>query len=193
MNIYIYQLEDRPGLYKIGQTHRDVDERIAEQVGHLPIKYKILFKERIDGVTDYDIMAELEKQGVNSTFRNEWYNCSYDTLIEAIETCKSKVSKSRYNKDKVEWYITVLILLSRTKVILKPQSFAISIILIPVNLLRNYIEYKKTYINKDKELTKIKDELLNSIMTLIEKKEMNLIVTFFVSIFIFLFVHYVLI
>ena len=64
MNIYIYQLEDRPDLYKIGQTHRDVDERIAEQVGHLPIKYKILFKERIDGVTDYDIMAELEKQGV---------------------------------------------------------------------------------------------------------------------------------
>ena len=193
MNIYIYQLEDRPDLYKIGQTHRDVDERIAEQVGHLPIKYKILFKEKIDGVTDYDIMAELEKQGVTSTFRNEWYNCSYETLIEAIETCKSKVSKSRVNKDKVEWYVTALILLSRTKVILKPQYFAISVLLIPVNLLKNYIEYKRTYINKDRELIKIKDELLNSIMILIKKKEMNLIVTFFLSILIFLFIHYVLI
>ena len=192
MNIYIYQLEDRPDLYKIGQTHRDVDERIAEQVGHLPIKYKILFKERIDGVTDYDIMSELENQGVTSTFRNEWYNCPYETLIEAIETCKSKVSKSRVNKDKVKWYITALILLSRTKIILKPQYFAISILLIPVNLIKNYIEYKRTYINKDRELIKIKDELLNSIMILIKKKETNLIVALFLFTLIFIFLQYTL-
>ena len=176
MNIYIYQLEDRPDLYKIGQTHRDVDERIAEQVGHLPIKYKILFKERIDGVTDYDIMAELEKQGVTSTFRNEWYNCSYDTLLNAIEACKTKVSKSKVDKDKVEWYITLLIILHRTKINLNPNLFLISILLIPFSIVKTYIEYKKVYINQQRELSKVKESLITFIPDIINKKEISLLV-----------------
>lgn len=176
MNIYIYQLEDRPDLYKIGQTHRDIDERIAEQVGHLPIRYKILFKERIDGITDYDIMAELEKQGVTSTFRNEWYNCSYETLVEAIETCKAKVSKSKADKDKVEWYISLLIILHRTKISLNPSLFLLSILLVPFNLIKTYIEYKKVYINKQRELSKIKESLFTFIPDIVNKREISLLV-----------------
>src|SRR5208282_6112983 len=85
--IYAYSIDDRAhkGLLKIGQTTRDVGQRVAEQLKTAAIKnYKIELEEsaeRNDGTifSDHDLRAAL----VRKKFENielEWMRCSLKDL-----------------------------------------------------------------------------------------------------------------
>lgn len=81
--IYAYSIDDRAhnGLLKVGQTTRDVKQRVAEQVKTAAIKnYKIDLDEsavRDDGTifTDHHVRAALGKKGFANT-ELEWVRCS---------------------------------------------------------------------------------------------------------------------
>lgn len=73
--IYAYSIDDKAhkGLLKVGQTTRDVKQRVAEQVKTAAIKnYRIELDEsaeRDDGTifTDREVRAALVKKGFQST------------------------------------------------------------------------------------------------------------------------------
>ena len=81
--IYAYSIDDKAhkDLLKVGQTTRDVKQRVAEQVKTAAIKnYKIELDEsaeRDDGTifTDHDLRAALVKKGFANT-ELEWMRCS---------------------------------------------------------------------------------------------------------------------
>lgn len=81
--IYAYSIDDgaHKGLLKIGQTTRDVKQRVAEQVKTAAIKnYKIELDEPAEGedgavVTDHKVRAALTKKGFPNT-ELEWMRCS---------------------------------------------------------------------------------------------------------------------
>ena len=93
--IYCYSINDKAhnGLLKVGQTTRDVKQRIAEQVKTAAIKnYKIELDEsavRDDGTifSDHHVRAALVKKGFeNSTL--EWMRCSVaDVKTVLTELC----------------------------------------------------------------------------------------------------------
>jgi hypothetical protein len=94
--IYAYSIDDKAhkGLLKVGQTTRDVKERIAEQVKTAAIKnYKIEVDEaaeRDDGTTftDHQVRAALAKKGFENV-ELEWMRCSVadlKTVITEIRT-----------------------------------------------------------------------------------------------------------
>jgi hypothetical protein len=82
-HIYAYSIDDEAhkGLLKVGQTTRDVKQRVAEQVKTAAIKnYKIELEEssvRDDGTlfTDHQVRAELAKKGFQKA-ELEWMQCS---------------------------------------------------------------------------------------------------------------------
>ena len=81
--IYAYSIDDKAhkGLLKVGQTTRDVKQRVAEQLKTAAIKnYKIELDEsaeRDDGTifTDHDVRAALVKKGFANT-ELEWMRCT---------------------------------------------------------------------------------------------------------------------
>src|SRR3990172_4380231 len=81
--IYAYQIDDKAhkGLLKVGQTTRDVKQRVAEQVRTAAIRnYKIELDEsaeRDDGTifTDHDVRAALVKKGFEN-MELEWMRCT---------------------------------------------------------------------------------------------------------------------
>src|SRR3972149_1147370 len=81
--IYAYSIDDKAhrGLLKVGQTTRDVTQRVAEQVKTAAIKnYKIELNESAeskDGTifTDHHVRAALVKKGFVNT-ELEWIKCS---------------------------------------------------------------------------------------------------------------------
>ena len=81
--IYAYSIDDKAheGLLKVGQTTRDVKQRVAEQVKTAAIKnYKIELDEaaeRDDGTifTDHQVRAALVKKGFENA-ELEWMRCS---------------------------------------------------------------------------------------------------------------------
>ncbi len=83
LRIYAYSIADQAhkGLLKVGQTTRDVRQRIAEQVRTAAIKnYRIELDEpaeRDDGTifTDHDVRAALTRKGFKNT-ELEWIRCS---------------------------------------------------------------------------------------------------------------------
>jgi len=85
--IYAYSIDDKAhaGLLKVGQTTRDVKQRVAEQLKTANIKnYKIELDEiaeRDDGTTftDYDVRAALFKKGFKDT-ELEWVRCTLKDL-----------------------------------------------------------------------------------------------------------------
>ncbi len=85
--IYAYSIDDaaHKGLLKVGQTTRDVKQRIAEQVKTAAIKnYKIVLDEsavRDDGsiFSDHHVRAALVKKGFENTTL-EWMRCSVADL-----------------------------------------------------------------------------------------------------------------
>lgn len=74
-HIYAYSIDDQPhaGLLKVGQTTRDVKQRVAEQVKTAAIKnYKIELDKsavRDDGgiFSDHDVRAALVRKGFKKT------------------------------------------------------------------------------------------------------------------------------
>jgi hypothetical protein len=97
--IYVYSIDDKPhaGLLKVGQTTRDVKQRVAEQLKTAAIKnYKIELDEpaeRDDGIiiTDHQVRAALAKK----RFQNidlEWMRCTVKdikTVLTELRTGKT--------------------------------------------------------------------------------------------------------
>src|SRR4051812_41012826 len=81
--IYAYSIDDKAhkGLLKVGQTTREVKQRVAEQLKTAAIKnYKIEldeFAECKDGAifNDYDVRTALVKKGFEN-IELEWMRCS---------------------------------------------------------------------------------------------------------------------
>ena len=97
--IYAYSIDDEAhkGLLKVGQTTRDVKQRVAEQVKTAAIKnFKIEMDEpatRDDGTffTDHEVRAELVKKG----FENidlEWMRCS----VANVKTVLTELRKGQH-------------------------------------------------------------------------------------------------
>jgi hypothetical protein len=94
--IYTYSIDDKAhkGLLKIGQSTRDVRQRVAEQVKTAAIKnYKIELEEsseRDDGTvfTDHDVRAALVKKGFENA-ELEWMRCTRNdvkTVLTELRT-----------------------------------------------------------------------------------------------------------
>src|SRR5215472_17396849 len=81
--IYAYSIDDEAhkGLLKVGQTTRDVKQRVAEQLKTAAIKnYRIELDEcaeRDDGTifTDYEVRVALIKKGFENA-ELEWMRCT---------------------------------------------------------------------------------------------------------------------
>ncbi len=93
--IYTYSIDDEAhkGLLKVGQTTRDVKQRVAEQVRTAAIKnYRIELDEpaeRDDGTffSDHDVRAALTKKGFEKA-ELEWVRCSVrDVKTVLVELC----------------------------------------------------------------------------------------------------------
>jgi len=93
--IYAYSIDDaaHKGLLKVGQTTRDVKQRIAEQVRTAAIKnYTIKLNEsavRDDGTifSDHHVRAALVKKGFeNSTL--EWMRCTVADVPLCQDSCR---------------------------------------------------------------------------------------------------------
>ncbi|BFU92116.1 MAG: type III restriction endonuclease [Nitrospira sp.] len=90
--IYAYSIDDQThkGLLKVGQTTRDVKQRVAEQVKTAAIKnYRIELEESAEGndgtiFTDHDVRAALVKKGFANT-ELEWMRCTVKD-IKAVLT-----------------------------------------------------------------------------------------------------------
>src|SRR6266566_1825485 len=94
--IYAYSINDKAheGLLKIGQTTRDVKERVAEQVKTAAIKNYIIeldeSAERDDGAlfSDHEVRAALVKRGFENT-ELEWVRCevkNVKTVLAELRT-----------------------------------------------------------------------------------------------------------
>lgn len=89
--IYAYKIEDQghDGLLKIGQTTRDVKQRVAEQLQTAAIKnYTIVLDEaaeRDDGgiFSDRDVRAALVRKGFENTVL-EWMRCRVEDVITIL-------------------------------------------------------------------------------------------------------------
>ena len=101
--IYAYMLEgvvSHNGFIKVGYTERNVEKRLYEQLHTSGIPYKILLKEsamRQDGscFTDNDVHTILRRKGHSQlkggTDRNEWFNCSINDVLTAIEELRTGI------------------------------------------------------------------------------------------------------
>ena len=97
--IYAYSIDDpaHKGLLKVGQTTRDVKQRVAEQVKTAAIKnYRIELDEpaeRDDGIlfTDHEVHAALVRKGCENV-ELEWMRCSIKdvrTVLAELRTGKT--------------------------------------------------------------------------------------------------------
>ncbi len=93
-------LKDHDGYVKIGYTDRkDAEQRIREQLHTAAIGFKILFKKsamRPDGTcfTDKDVHKLLARKGFKQlnagADKNEWYNCTAEDALTAIEELRTE-------------------------------------------------------------------------------------------------------
>jgi hypothetical protein len=89
--IYAYSIDDQAhkNLLKVGQTARDVKQRVAEQLKTAAIKnYKIELDEsaeRDDGTifTDYEVRAALVRKGFKNT-ELEWMRCTLKDVMTVL-------------------------------------------------------------------------------------------------------------
>ena len=89
--IYAYSIDDRAhaGLLKVGQTTRDVKQRVAEQLKTANIQnYKIELDEIAEGssktiVTDHQVRAALIMKGFENTDL-EWMRCTVKDVTTAL-------------------------------------------------------------------------------------------------------------
>lgn len=96
--IYAYSIDDRAhaGLLKVGQTTRDVKQRIAEQVKTAAIKnYRVELDEtaeRDDGgvLSDHDVRTALVRKGFKNT-ELEWMQC----VVQDVKTVLAELRKGK--------------------------------------------------------------------------------------------------
>lgn len=105
LRIYAYSISDEAhkGLLKIGQTTRDVRQRVSEQLKTAAIKnYRIDLDEpaeRQDGTvfTDHEVRTALVKKGFANT-ELEWVRCTVDDLKTVLNELRTgqKISGTRH-------------------------------------------------------------------------------------------------
>jgi hypothetical protein len=110
--IYAYSIADaaHKGLLKVGQTTRDVKQRIAEQVKTAAIKnYKIVLDEsavRDDGsiFSDHQVRAALSKKGFANT-ELEWMRCSVADLKTVLTELRTgqKLTGTHHETFPIRW------------------------------------------------------------------------------------------
>jgi hypothetical protein len=103
--IYAYTIDDaaHAGLLKIGQTTRDVRQRVAEQLRTAAItNYRIELDEdatREDGsvITDHDVRAALRRKGFDNVMR-EWVRCTVADVQAVLHELRTgqRVSGARH-------------------------------------------------------------------------------------------------
>ena len=89
--IYAYTIDDEAhrGLLKVGQTTRDVRQRVAEQLKTAAVKnYRIELDEpaeRVDGTifSDHEVRAALRRKGFENA-ELEWMRCSVNDVKTAL-------------------------------------------------------------------------------------------------------------
>ena len=97
--IYAYSIADEAhtGLLKVGQTTRDVKQRVAEQLKTAAIKnYTIVVDEpadRDDGgtFTDHDVRATLVRKGFANA-ELEWMRCSVKEVKTVLTELRRRAS-----------------------------------------------------------------------------------------------------
>lgn len=101
--IYAYRLPgvaSHDGYIKIGQTSRDVNARIREQLHTSGVRYELLWQAsavRSDGTSfsDHDIHQQLKSRGFRQLRagedRNEWYKCSLEDVRAAYIAVRDRV------------------------------------------------------------------------------------------------------
>ncbi len=95
-HIYAYSIDDRDhkGLLKVGQTTRNVSQRVSEQLKTAAIRnYRIEIDEpaeRNDGsvFTDHDVRAELARKGVAKA-GGEWMRCTVTQVKTVLAEMRS--------------------------------------------------------------------------------------------------------
>ncbi len=96
--IYAYSIDDKAhtGLLKVGQTTRDVKQRLAEQLKTAAIKnYRVELDEpaeRVDGgvFSDHDVRAALVRKGFENT-ELEWMRCT----VKDVKTVLTELRKGQ--------------------------------------------------------------------------------------------------
>jgi hypothetical protein len=93
--IYAYSIDDEAhkGLLKVGQTTRDVQRRVKEQLRTAAIEYRVELDEpavRDDGTvfSDHDVRAALVRKGFTNTAL-EWMGCPVDVVKTVIAEIRS--------------------------------------------------------------------------------------------------------
>jgi hypothetical protein len=95
--IYAYKIlgaESHNGLLKIGYTDRDAQTRVKEQLGTPALEYQIVLEEsamRNDGTSfrDQDIHAVLKRWGIERYKDSEYYRCTVNDVLRAIELLRN--------------------------------------------------------------------------------------------------------
>jgi len=112
LRIYAYSIDDpaHKGLLKVGQSTRDVDKRVSEQLKTAGIKnYKILIDEsaeRENGsvFTDHQVRDRLKAKGYEVKIaKSEWMKCEVTDVLTAITELREgiKVSGSHHETFKM--------------------------------------------------------------------------------------------
>lgn len=97
LRIYAYSIDDdaHKGLLKVGQTTRDVKERVSEQLKTAAIKnFKIVLDEpaqRDDGIafSDFQVRAALMRKGFEKA-ELEWMRCTLADVITVITELRTR-------------------------------------------------------------------------------------------------------
>lgn len=108
--IYAYSIDDKQhkGQLKIGQTTRDVQKRVEEQLKTATIEnYKIELDEpadRPDGsaITDHDVRSALERKG-RLPAKGEWMHCTVNDIMSVLNELRTgqQTSISRHQDFKM--------------------------------------------------------------------------------------------
>ncbi len=95
--IYAYELigvDSHKGLFKVGYTVRNAQDRVAEQLMTSRLKYKIVLEEiaiRNDGTTftDYEVHQHLKRRSIKRK-DGEWFKCTVKDIKSAISDIKNR-------------------------------------------------------------------------------------------------------
>lgn len=95
--IYAYELigvDSHKGLFKVGYTVRNAQDRVAEQLKTSRLKYKIVLEEvaiRNDGTafTDHEVHQHLKRRSIKKK-DGEWFKCTVKDIRLAINDIKNR-------------------------------------------------------------------------------------------------------
>jgi hypothetical protein len=106
MNIYAYtlpQVPERNGWIKIGQTEKEVEKRIRDQLSQAHLQPKIVLTvSALAGkrsLSDKEIHRYLEEKGFQREGKSEWFYCTPEDVKHALDFLKQKYINEDKRKD----------------------------------------------------------------------------------------------